>query len=95
MAYLTLDEVHHSLGAERIEIDGTPVPAHYGDPMAEYRAARTGTGICSYSAARIEYPGPCAWLMNSNIASSSPRDSHLQASSSCGPSCLFQCLRWQ
>ena len=46
---LPLDEVHRAQGAVMQEACGFILPAHYGDVVAEYRAARDGTGVIDRS----------------------------------------------
>ena len=49
MKPLRLREQHLKLGATFGEVAGWEVPAHYGDPVAEYRAVRSGVGIADLS----------------------------------------------
>lgn len=46
---LPLDAVHRDLGASFVEAAGTLVPRHYGDPAAEYDAARTEAAVVDRS----------------------------------------------
>lgn len=44
-----LHEQHVKLGARFTGVSGWEIPAHYGDPTAEYRAVRDGVGIAELS----------------------------------------------
>jgi folate-binding protein YgfZ len=46
---LTLGDVHRNLGAAMSETGGVFLPAHYGEPAAEYRAAREHVGVIDRS----------------------------------------------
>ncbi len=46
---LALEAVHRAGGAVMTEAGGWLVPAHYGDPEAEYRALREGAGVVDRS----------------------------------------------
>lgn len=46
---LPLGEFHHANGAAFAERDGWLLPAHFGDPAAEYRAVRAAAGLMDRS----------------------------------------------
>ncbi len=55
---LALDQRHREQGATFVANAGWRVPAHYGDPAAEYRALRQGAGLADWSANdRLELRG--------------------------------------
>jgi folate-binding protein YgfZ len=47
--HLPLEDVHLAQGALMQETAGFILPAHYGNPVAEYRAARDGAGVIDRS----------------------------------------------
>jgi folate-binding protein YgfZ len=46
---LPLAAIHQSAGAQFMGLAGWAIPAHYGDPEAEYRAARESVGLMDVS----------------------------------------------
>lgn len=46
---LALHDRHRALGARFVDHQGWEVPAHYGDPVAEHRAVRSGVGLLDRS----------------------------------------------
>ncbi len=48
--HLALHALHEALGATWCQQEGRRLPAHYGDPVAEHRAARASAGLVDASA---------------------------------------------
>jgi folate-binding protein YgfZ len=56
---LPLGEFHHANGAAFAERDGWLLPAHFGDPTAEYRAVRAAAGLLDRShRGLLQFTGP-------------------------------------
>lgn len=49
MRRLPLSDLHSRLGAVFFPFEGWEIPRHYGDPLKEYDALRTGAGLCDRS----------------------------------------------
>jgi glycine cleavage system T protein len=78
MKHSPLYDIHRTLHATFVEVAGWEIPDHYGDPIAEHNAVRTGVGLIDLShrgVLRITGPDRVTFLHNlvtNDIRSLSP-----------------------